>query len=97
MNKSIGIIEVVGMVTALACVDVLVKSAFVEVETISRVGSGLLAVIFKGDLASVQHAIEIGNEEAARHGELVASRVIARPYDRLDELIKPKQNNRTRN
>lgn len=88
MNKSLGIIEVVGMVTAAACVDVMVKSAFIEIESIARVGSGMLAIIIKGDLASVQYAIEVGKKEAAQHGEIVAFRVIPRPCDGLNVLIK---------
>lgn len=91
MYRSLGIIEVVGMVTATACIDAMVKSAYVEVTKVERVGSGFLAVIIKGDLASVQVAIEIGAETAQSHGQLIAYRVIPRPYDGLEKMTAPEK------
>ena len=68
MNKSLGIIEVTGMVTATACIDAMVKSAFVEVFKVNHVGSGIIAIMILGDLASVQYAHEVGRDEAVKHG-----------------------------
>ncbi|WP_017754438.1 BMC domain-containing protein [Calidifontibacillus oryziterrae] len=87
MNKSLGIIEVTGMVTAIACIDAMTKSAFVDLYKVNRVGSGLIAIFIKGDLASVLYAIDIGQAEAMRHGELVAYRVIPRPYKGLYSIV----------
>lgn len=91
MNQSLGIIEVVGLVTATACIDAIIKSAYVEVYNIKRTGSGMITVIIKGDLASVKEGLEIGAEVAHRFGELVALRVIARPYEGLVNLIAPEE------
>ncbi|WNF38843.1 BMC domain-containing protein [Bacillaceae bacterium IKA-2] len=91
MNQSLGIIEVVGMVTAMACIDAMVKSAYVEVTKIERVGSGFIAIMIEGDLASVQVALEIGAETVQCHGELVAAKVIARPYEGLEKLTAPEK------
>lgn len=90
VKKSIGIIEVVGTVTATTCIDAMVKTAYVEVRHIERIGSGLVTVIIEGDLASVQVAVEAGEEMAARFGEIIATRVIAKPYEGLESLITPK-------
>lgn len=86
MYRSLGIIEVVGMVTATASIDAMIKSAFIEVKKIDRIGSGYITIMIEGDLASVQVAIEVGREVAQCHGELVAYRVIPRPYEGLDKL-----------
>lgn len=89
IKKSIGIIEVVGIVTAAACIDAMTKTAYVEVSNLERIGSGLITIIIEGDLASVQVAIEAGEEMATRFGEMIATRVIARPYEGLDSLLTP--------
>ena len=91
MYRSLGIIEVVGLVTATACIDAMVKSAYVEVYNIKRTGSGMITVLIQGDLASVKEAIEIGESVAYRYGELIATRVIARPYEGLECLIEPNE------
>lgn len=91
VNKSLGIVEVIGVTTASACIDSMVKSAFVDVYNIKRLGSGMITIMIKGDLASVQVAVEIGAEVAQCHGELVAYRVIPRPYDGLEKLIAPEE------
>ncbi|MDZ5474062.1 BMC domain-containing protein [Bacillus sp. 31A1R] len=91
MNQSLGIIEVIGMATASSCIDAMVKSAFVEVHEIKRTGSGLIAVMIRGDLASVQVAIEIGAEAASRLGEVAGLSVIPRPYEGLEVLISPEK------
>lgn len=91
LNRSLGIIEVMGMVTAMSCVDAMVKSAFVEVKKIERVTSGMIAILIHGDLASVQFALEIGAEEAWKHGEVVAVKAIPRPADGLDSFISPQE------
>lgn len=89
MNRSIGLLEVVGFVTAAACVDRMVKSAYVDVHSIKRTGSGMITVIISGDLASVKEALEVGEETASSMGELVAVRAIARPYEGLERLLDP--------
>ncbi|MEI3607204.1 BMC domain-containing protein [Pseudogracilibacillus sp. SE30717A] len=87
MSHSLGIIEVRGIVTATSCIDAMVKSSYVTISRIDRVGSGLIAIIIKGDVASVQIALEIGREEATKHGEVIAAKVIPKPDDKLDSFI----------
>ncbi|MFD2445383.1 BMC domain-containing protein [Bacillus sp. CGMCC 1.16607] len=91
VNQSIGILEVVGFVTATACIDAMVKSAYIEVFNVERVGSGLVTIMIQGDLASIKEALEVGAEVAGRFGELIAVRAIARPYEGLEKLIAPKE------
>lgn len=87
MNQSIGIVEVIGTTAAAACIDVMVKAAFVEVYNIKRTGSGMITIIIQGDLASVQVAVEKGADAVQNIGELVSAHVIPRPYEGLEVLI----------
>lgn len=89
MKQSLGMIEVEGNVTALICADKMIKSAYVEIRSIKKIRSGIVVIIVNGDLASVQYAIEIGQEAAAEHGNLIAARVIPRPYEGLEKLTAP--------
>mgnify|MGYP005749084475 CR=1 FL=1 len=83
LNQSLGMLEVIGMASAIACMDAMVKSAFVHVNKVERVGSGYICVMIEGDLASVQHAIEVGKNHC--QGQLVAAKVIPRPYEGLEK------------
>lgn len=91
MYRSFGLIEVIGFVTATACIDTMVKSAFVELHDMKRTGSGMITIIIKGDLASVKEALQLGAETAHQHGEVVAMKVIARPYPGLERLLDPEE------
>lgn len=91
INRSIGLLEVVGFATATACIDKMVKSAYVEVRSTERVGSGMITIIISGDLASVKEALEMGADVANNMGELVAIRTIARPYEGLGRLLAPEE------
>mgnify|MGYP005758089583 CR=1 FL=1 len=87
MNQSLGMLEVIGMASAIACIDVMVKSAFVRIIKVERVGSGYICVMVEGDLASVQHAIEVGKTQC--QGQLVAAKVIPRPAEGLEKWAAP--------
>lgn len=92
MYRSFGLLEVVGIATAATCIDAMVKSAYVEVYHIKRIGSGMITIIISGDLASVKEALKTGEDIANSMGELVAVRAIARPYDGLEEaLLAPEE------
>ncbi len=91
MDRSLGLLEVSGMVAAIACIDTMVKAAFVEITRIEQIGSGIIVIMIQGDLANVQYALERGSEKADNHGQLLGLRVIARPYEGLDILIAPQE------
>lgn len=90
MQESIGLLEVTNLTTALICIDGMIKSAYVEVCKTHCIGSGLITIVIKGELASVKEASEIGEALAIQSGGLLASKVIARPYVDL-QLTLPKK------
>lgn len=78
-KPSLGMIETIGWTAALRAADRMVKTAWVEVIGMEKTGGGHVTVFVRGDVASVQAAIEAGAEEAASAGELVAAHTIAKP------------------
>ena len=88
MQYSIGLLEVKNLTTAIICADEMVKSAYIEVDETRCIGSEIVTIMIKGELAQVIEAISIGEELASRYGQLLASKVIAKPYAKLDVLTK---------
>ncbi|MGA9871963.1 MAG: BMC domain-containing protein [Rhodococcus sp. (in: high G+C Gram-positive bacteria)] len=83
MSDAIGMIETRGYVASLAAADAMVKAANVTLVGRAEVGSGLIAVIIKGDVGAVKAATEAGAETASTIGELVSVHVIPRPHSDL--------------
>ena len=82
-NQAIGMIETKGYVAALAAADAMVKAANVTIVGREQVGSGLVAVVIRGDVGAVKAATEAGAETASQVGELVSVHVIPRPHPEL--------------
>ncbi len=89
-NKSLGLIEVIGLTAAVEAADAAAKSADVELlgyETTN--GGGWLVVKLAGDVSSVEAAVQAGRCAAERVGTVIASHVIARMGDGLEALLGP--------
>ena len=93
--KALGMIETRGIVGAIEAVDVMVKSANVEILGTKETGSGLVAVFIQGEVGAVKAAIDTGTESVKKIGELVSVHVIPRPSDEAMKLMpaaaKPKK------
>jgi ethanolamine utilization protein EutM len=63
-NEAAGFIEAEGFVPIFDAVDAMVKATEVRVNGVMRLGGGLVAVALGGDLATVEEAVEIGEETA---------------------------------
>jgi ethanolamine utilization protein EutM len=79
-GEAIGLIETKGIVAAVEATDAALKAANVTFVEQHKVGSGLVAVTFKGDVAAVRAAVDAGAEAAGRVGEVVSVHVIPRPH-----------------
>jgi microcompartment protein CcmL/EutN len=79
MARAVGFIEAEGFVPIFDAVDAMVKATEVDVCGVTRLGGGIVAVAV-GDLATVEEAVEIGEEVArAISGRAVKSIVFANP------------------
>ena len=72
-GEAIGLIETKGIRGRGRGVDAALKAANVQFVEQHKVGSGLVAITVKGDVAAVRAAVDAGAEAAGRVGEVVRS------------------------
>ena len=88
MVEALGLIETRGFVAAIEAADAMVKAANVRLIGKEKSGSGLVAMMVRGDVGAVKAATQAGAEAARRVGELVSVHVIPRPHADVEELLK---------
>ncbi|SIO12361.1 BMC domain-containing protein [Halodesulfovibrio marinisediminis] len=86
-ENALGLIETLGMVPALYGADCMLKAADVELVSYENIGSTLVTVMVKGDVAAVQAAVEAGAAAAAKIGKVTAKNVMARPEPRVGDIV----------
>ena len=92
MEKALGLIEAIGLTTAVTALDAASKAADVNLigtEKIIGVG-GMVGVNIQiaGEVAAVRAAVDAGVDAANRVGIVQSSHVIPRPHDEVDKLIE---------
>ncbi|WP_024613195.1 BMC domain-containing protein [Clostridium sp. Ade.TY] len=86
---SLGIVEVVGVVSAMLTVDTMTKASNVKLETLEKkLGGRLVTIIVSGNISDVKTAVEVGNETANKITKCVAKAVISRPHEEVINIIK---------
>ena len=78
-EEALGLIETLGMVPAIYGADNMLKAAAVDLIAYENVGSTLVTVMVKGDVAAVQAAVAAGAVAAASIGKLTTQNVMPRP------------------
>lgn len=86
-EEALGLVETKGMVPAIEAADVMLKAADVTLVAYENVGSTLVTVMIKGDVAAVRSAVEQGAEAAAAIGEVTASNVMPRPIRNVGKIV----------
>lgn len=84
---ALGLIETRGLVGLVEAADAMVKTANVVLVGWEKIDAGLVTVMVRGDVGSVNAAVEAGARAARRVGELVGVHVIARPADDLERVF----------
>ncbi|WP_269467153.1 BMC domain-containing protein [Candidatus Formimonas warabiya] len=89
---SIGVIELVGLATAIECADAAVKAAHVRLlgYELSK-GGGMVTIKISGNVGAVQAAVAAGTAASARVGTVVSKIIIPRPHRDLDQFILSKE------
>ncbi|MEG0050799.1 MAG: BMC domain-containing protein [Terrisporobacter sp.] len=85
--NAIGLIEVIGYVTAIEVSDVCVKSANVKLVSIDKVGSGIVTLTITGDVGAVKSAVELGEIAAKKIGLLRSVHVIPRVHKEVSDIL----------
>ena len=86
-QEALGMIETRGLTAAIEAADAMVKAAEVVLVGTTKIGSGLVSVIVRGDVGAVKAAVESGSAAAARLGEVVATHVIPRPHADVEKIL----------
>ena len=85
--RSLGFIEVSGVVAATSALDVMTKSADVEFVTWERkLGGRMVTVVITGSVSDVTEAIECAKKNAVY--PIMASNVIANPHDETVRMVQ---------
>lgn len=85
-DEALGLIETIGLVPALEAADKMLKASDVELISYENIGSTLVTIIVKGDVAAVRSAVEAG-AEAAAIGKLTAKNVMPRPIREVGDIV----------
>ena len=86
-EEALGLVETVGMVPALEAADKMLKAADVDLVSYENVGSTLVTIMVKGDVAAVKASVEAGAQAAAAIGKLTAQNVMPRPIKSIGEIV----------
>lgn len=88
MQYALGLIETVGLATAIQAADGALKTADVKLAGIENSkGNGRQTVFLTGDVSSVTVAVEAGITAARRIGDVYASKVIAAPSTSVKKYL----------
>jgi microcompartment protein CcmL/EutN len=86
--QALGLIETRGLVPAIECADVMLKTAQVELMGRTLIGAGLVTIAITGDVGAVKAAVEAGVTAVERMGSsLVSHHVIPRPHSDLESMV----------
>lgn len=86
-EEALGLVETIGMVPALEAADKMLKEADVELISYENVGSTLVTVMVKGDVAAVRSAVAAGVAAASAIGKVTASNVMPRPIAEVGDIV----------
>nr|WP_163335993.1 BMC domain-containing protein [Desulfopila sp. IMCC35008] len=86
-EEALGLIETLGMVPAISGADTMLKTADVQLISYENIGSTLVAVMVKGDVAAVKASVEAGAAAASEIGKLTAQNVMPRPIRAVGDVV----------
>ena len=87
MSKAYGFIEISGVTAAIDALDIMCKTADVELASWERkLGGRLVTLIVEGDVAAVTEAVETAYEKAIK--QPVSRAVIARPHEEIIKIVE---------
>jgi ethanolamine utilization protein EutM len=88
MKQALGLIEAIGLVTAIEAADAAVKAADVTLLGYENTkGGGKITLKLVGGVGAVKAAVAAGVAAASRIGQVYSYQVIPRPHDEIEALI----------
>lgn len=86
-EEALGLIETLGMVPAIYGADSMLKAADVQLISYENVGSTLVTIMVKGDVAAVKASVDAGAAAAKTIGKLTACNVMPRPAKGVGDVV----------
>lgn len=86
-EEALGLIETLGMVPAINGADSMLKAADVQLISYENVGSTLVTIMVKGDVAAVKASVDAGAAAASAIGKLTACNVMPRPAKGVGDVV----------
>lgn len=86
-EEALGLIETLGMVPAINGADQMLKAANVELISYENIGSTLVTIFVKGDVAAVKASVDAGVAAASAIGKLTAHNVMPRPIKEVGDIV----------
>ncbi len=86
-EEALGLVETLGMVPAIHAADKMLKAANVELISYENVGSTLVTVMVKGDVAAVEASVSAGRIAATEIGKMTAANVMPRPVVGVGKIV----------
>ena len=86
-QEALGMVETRGLTAAIEAADAMTKSAEVRLVGTEKIGSGLVTVMVRGDVAAVKAATDAGAAAAGKVGNLVSVHVIPRPHGEVESIL----------
>ena len=88
MKQSLGLVEIIGLSTAVFVADVMVKAANVQIiEMENSKGLGYMTIKIQGDIGAVKAAVDAGCQLGRISGKLAGCKVIPRPSDYVEQTF----------
>ncbi len=86
-EQALGLVETIGMVPALEACDKMLKAGDVELISYENIGSTLVTIMVKGDVAAVKASVKAGAKAADAIGKLTAHHVMPRPIKEVGDIV----------
>ncbi len=87
-EEALGLIETLGMVPSIYGADSMLKAADVDLVGYENVGSTLVTIMVRGDVAAVKASVDAGAAAAASVGKLTATNVMPRPARGMSGIVR---------
>jgi len=92
MRSAVGLMEAIGLTSAMTALDAACKAAEVTLIGFEKViGAGKavsMTVHIAGDVAAVQAGVDAGVAAASKTGRILSHHVIPRPHEEVEKLIQ---------
>ncbi len=88
--QALAFVEARGKTAIIGALDTMPKTSDVKFFRRVNIGSGMVSVIYTGEVAAARAARDAALDLAGRIGEVVTSNVIPRPHSRIYTLINQK-------